>query len=793
MNRTWTRALGLPLFLLCLLTILLTWPTAVTLSTHVIDRQDPLLNAWIMAWEARQVLADPLHLYDANIFFPLRNTLAFSEILLSTSALVMPIQWLTGDALVSYNVAFLLSFFTTALGVYLLALYLTSNRGAALVAAVAFTWSPYRMGHLSQVQLLAFGWLPLALLYLDRLLRERGSWKKNAALFALFFALQALASFYSALFSAGACVVYGSGWLVWKRRLPRTALMGGALAALGVAAIILPLSLPYFQVQRTLGAGWTLAQNEQFSASLQAYGYAPEATPVWGPLTRPLRYVYGACCPPDTLFPGLTLIALSGVALWKGGGRRGLWLTLLGVAFVLSLGPTLTIRALEPTGVALPYRWLWENVPGFNAIRAPVRWAVLVTLALSLLAAIGLARLPWRWAAPLAFVLVLAEFNVAPLRLVTAPKPPDSLAWLSEQAPTRVLELPLVAERPAPSVPDDEPRRAWETSRLLEAQFFSTDHWHTTPDGYSGYVPARHGEFAREMQSFPSSRSLVLLAGLGIHYVVIHEDDLAPERAAQLEQPLPEGVKEVARFGDERVLELAPYNHPDLPNEASPVTALPPNQRVELPLVLTSPNGSYVPVAGEPLAVNVRWQQGREARETIVPVPWPMIIEEVAVLNVPLDTPSPGEWMLTLSGTYPEGRGFVLEQAVNVAAEAPAPPRHLPVTLGEVAQVDEHTLGLSWRSHQPLDRYYSLSARLLAPDGSVVAQQDGAPSALPTIAWQPGNLYTAEWQFDLLEEASLGNYRLVLLWYNPESGAPVRLWDGEQFVEQLELEIPTRP
>jgi hypothetical protein len=325
----------LPIVFLLLLTVALTWPTAITLTTHVVDRQDPLLNAWIMAWEARQLLLAPQHLYDTTIFFPLHNTLAFSELLLSTSLLVMPLQWFTGKALLSYNIAFLLSFFTTALGAYLLALYLTGQRGAALVAALAFAWSPYRMGHLSQVQLLAFGWLPLALIYLDRLLRDkqrkrpngkRHGWFKDTFLFTLFFLLQALASFYSALFSAMACALYVLGWLLWKRHLPWRAIAGGIIAAIVVALVMLPLSLPYFEIQQTLGAGWTLQQNEQFSASLQAYLYAPEGTKIWGALTftSPLYYVYGPCCPPDSLLQGFTVLFFSGVALWRrDGGKKG--------------------------------------------------------------------------------------------------------------------------------------------------------------------------------------------------------------------------------------------------------------------------------------------------------------------------------------------------------------------------------------------------------------------------------------------------------------------------------------
>ncbi len=833
-----SRSFALPFLLLLFFTVILTWPTAITLSTHVVDRQDPLLNAWIMAWEARQLLIAPLELYQTNVFYPLRNTLAFSEILLSTSALVMPIQWAFDHALISYNLAFLLSFFTTALGAYLLALYLTGHRGAALVAGVAFAWSPYRMSHLSQLQLLAFGWLPLALIYLDRLLRgqslalrqaqghsisnnhNNSQWLKDTLLFALFFLLQALASFYSALFSTLACICYVVGWLIWQRTLPLRAIAGGMLAALLVALIMVPLAIPYFEIQQTLGAGWTLEQNEQFSASLQAYLYAPEGTLLWGPLTRPFHYIYGACCPPDTLFPGLTLLFLSVVALYRSRSsspkpprttkvvttkqkdnlniysprslsltRTRIWLLIAFTGFLLSLGPTLTVKALEPTGIALPYRWLWDHIPGFNAIRAPVRWVVLVSLALSMLSAIGIAQLRRNWVAPLALLLLLLEFAIFPLPLVTAPTAPASLAWLDEQSPTRILELPLAAERPRLDVGSDQPRRAWEESRLLEMQYFSTAHWHTTPDGYSGYIPARHGDFVREISAFPAKRAITFLQGLSVQYVVIHEDDLNTTRLEQYQQALPEGVQEIARFDDERILSLPPYNHPGLPNATLPIAQLPAQQDITYPLLLTSPNGAYVPLQGEPLNIQVTWEDTNGSTyNTSTSVPWPMIIEEVAVLPLSLTTPSAGEWTLTLSGTYPEGRNFHLQQPIQMADTHPAPPTLLPVSLHATNTEDLNSLTLTWQTSQPLTRYYSISVRLFDQQNNLIAQQDGPPGGdIPTIAWQPSTTYQATWHFDNLNGQNIDDYRLIVLWYDPEGSAPVHIWNGKAFVGEVEV------
>ncbi|MDQ7028299.1 MAG: hypothetical protein Q9O62_00255 [Ardenticatenia bacterium] len=358
---------------LLLATVALTWPTVRYLTTHVVDRQDPLLNTWIMAWEAHQLLRAPLRLFDANIFFPYENTLAFSETLLGITVLVLPLRWAGISALGTYNVAFLLSFFLTAVGAYLLATFLSHSRQAGLLAALAYAFHPYRFGHLSQLQLLATGWLPLTLLYLDRCLREQPPRARNAVLLAVFFALQALSSFYSALFTATACLAYAVGWWGLTRARPswRTlAQLGGAAALVTVA--VAPVAWPYVEVNRTLGASWSLETNERFSASLQAYLYAPPETPLWGPLTARFAYTYGPCCPPDTLFPGLTLVTLSALAL-KGERDRRKWLyaLLLLVGFTLSLGPTLHLQAGTPTGIPLPYRWLFRYAPGFQSAARP--------------------------------------------------------------------------------------------------------------------------------------------------------------------------------------------------------------------------------------------------------------------------------------------------------------------------------------------------------------------------------------------------------------------------------------
>ena len=63
----------------CGFTAALTWPYINYLRDAVADPGDPYLVAWILWWDYHQTFTDPLNLFHANLFYPLRYTLAFSE------------------------------------------------------------------------------------------------------------------------------------------------------------------------------------------------------------------------------------------------------------------------------------------------------------------------------------------------------------------------------------------------------------------------------------------------------------------------------------------------------------------------------------------------------------------------------------------------------------------------------------------------------------------------------------------------------------------------------------------
>src|SRR5689334_13011494 len=63
----------------CVLTAVMTWPWVLHLRDAVADRGDPYMIAWTLWWDCHQTFHDPLHLFDANVFYPYKYTLAFSE------------------------------------------------------------------------------------------------------------------------------------------------------------------------------------------------------------------------------------------------------------------------------------------------------------------------------------------------------------------------------------------------------------------------------------------------------------------------------------------------------------------------------------------------------------------------------------------------------------------------------------------------------------------------------------------------------------------------------------------
>jgi len=140
---------------------------------------DPALTAWSLNWNLHAFFGKPLEIFQANIFYPYDNTLAFSENLIAPSILLLPFYAVTKNPILLYNISFFTGVLLSGLCAFLLARQLTRSSLLSLIPGIAFAFSPFMLSHSSHIQMQHACWIPLFLIcflrYFEKLHRaEKG-------------------------------------------------------------------------------------------------------------------------------------------------------------------------------------------------------------------------------------------------------------------------------------------------------------------------------------------------------------------------------------------------------------------------------------------------------------------------------------------------------------------------------------------------------------------------------------------------------------------------------------------
>ena len=483
----------------------MSWPLVRDLAhTGPMDRPDGRLNAWILAWAGPTLFTHPGRLFDAPAFHPSKDVLAFSENLLLPAAVVAPLQWLSGPVL-AYNVALLGSLLLSGLAAQLLVRRASGDRLAAFAAGAFFAAGPHRWTRLAHLHAQVTLFLPLALLALDRFWERRTL--RRALAVGLMLALQGLSSVYLGAITATAL---GTAVLV--------ALFGGlrplelgrlALAMLLAALALWPVTSPYLRMREFQGQEFTLETVSIYAATLPSYVAA--GTQLWGPLSQRLA---DPARVRDTLFPGFAALALGVAGLASAPRRyRTVAVAASAVAVLFSLGPETAF-----------YRVLHEHLLLVRGVRALARFALVPTLALSVLAGLALAGRS-RLAVLAALAAMMLESSNLPLRLERYDGADAASRWLAGR-PGAVLVLPLAEN---------------DTRVMLDG----LAHRRPLVNGDSGFIPRA---FDRAMELFEHG-----LDAEGLRFLrAVDVRDVALAAEAPID-----GVREVQRFERSRVVEVA--------------------------------------------------------------------------------------------------------------------------------------------------------------------------------------------------------------------------------------------
>jgi hypothetical protein len=160
----------------CLLAIVMTWPLLIHVGDVVPrDIGDPLAEAWQPAWGGHALIHQPLHYFDANRFWPLKDSLAFGDALIGYAPTGI-IGRGPHAAMVRYDLLFLFAYALAFFGAYLLARELGLSPAGAAIAGAAFAFAPYRLEQDGHLQVISSGGIPLAIAFAVRGIRLKRPW-----------------------------------------------------------------------------------------------------------------------------------------------------------------------------------------------------------------------------------------------------------------------------------------------------------------------------------------------------------------------------------------------------------------------------------------------------------------------------------------------------------------------------------------------------------------------------------------------------------------------------------------
>ena len=502
-----------------LLAIAMTWPLVIHLGDVVPrDIGDPLAEAWQPAWGGHALLHQPLHYFDANRFWPLKDSLAFGDALIGYAPTGI-IGRGPHAAMVRYDLLFIFAYALAFFGAYLLARELGLSPAGAVIAGAAFAFAPYRLEQDGHLQVISSGGVPLAIAFAVRGIRLGRPWW-------LFWAWVVAAWQVSIGWVLGLPFAYGLGgalvvgvvvWLVRGRPpLPRGMVIAGAAGAVLFVAISYWIAHPYLYIADNFPASRRSPHEvAAFSGPLKVFLTAPEENWIWGSATAGIRDTL-TTWQEKTLFPGALILILAVVGLASNSLSKR-WRIGIGLVAVAILVLQLGFR--EEGGLLWPYRVLYDVLPGWDAIRTPGRLATFSSLALALLAAAGgeaairsirRRRLPSWSGAAVAALLALAivtegrSLPFDPFDNQAMPDVPPAQAS-TDEIPTPQLHLPALTAKE---------NRAF--------QLASTNGFPDMVNGRASTNPAVVLDLVKHMTNFPDAATVHELQEYGVRTVILH-------------------------------------------------------------------------------------------------------------------------------------------------------------------------------------------------------------------------------------------------------------------------------
>ncbi len=515
--------------------IYITFPLIFHLGDYTTGLGDEMVIAWIQNWVIHALTTNPLSLFNANIYYPYENSLAFSDVFITSSILSFPILKIINEPIAAVNFTFISSLTMLGFSIYLLCFYLTRNFLASILSGILVVFSPAVLDKAVHLQILSIQWVPLSILFFIIFLKRYQTRYLMSSL--AFFVLQTYNSFLPGYFIVLSYIVILLFFL-WNKKLDLKRLFSiknGALFAITVILIAL-IAIPYYKVSHQFNYTRDIRDAIHFALQPEDFYYPSQYTRLQQPLfafSHLKKYPQNASLKPGYIGAVFSILTLFTLFVFIKKIKRNDFLfnafsTISLLGLVLSLGPALHLERVtihKPFPIILPYALFYHIVPGFQGFRNSARWEMLFIIFVSVAVSMLLSKLLKKHKPEtktilyiLLIFLVVIEFNF-PMKFVKVPQIsefPKVYSWLATTPEkSKIIELPIYNWNMWPG-----------TQNELLRQYYSTIHFRKMVNGYSGFSPPPWQALVTSILSeFPSDKSIENLRKIGITYIIIHKDE----------------------------------------------------------------------------------------------------------------------------------------------------------------------------------------------------------------------------------------------------------------------------
>jgi|GEM_PF-4015925 len=498
--------------------------------SHLILPGDSFFTAWTIGWNIHILSTDPANFWNANIFYPTQNTLAFSEGLFAQTVIALPFFLLTKSLIFSYNILILTSYFLAAWSAYLLAFYYTRKHTLSFLAGLIFGFAAYRIVSPGHFQNLHIFWMPLAILFLQKYL-DLGK-RKYLIFFALVFSGQILSSWYNGYF-LGLLVLFflAYNFSATLDKLKKD-FKSFLLAGLIIVILVAPFAYPYVKLNMgKSGAGYSLDAAADGSADFGGYLIPAPFTPIgqWMAKNIIVKKEWGENMHFIGFVPLFAILLYFFLKYRKkieppADLKIKFWLWGALVFTILSFGPFLWWQD-HLTRIRLPYYFIYRFVPITHFMRTPSRMNILVLLCLAIASALIFSQVKIKSkilpSLAVIFVSFFILFESHDIFLAKALVKKGECLPAGEAGPPIFEEMKKDQDIKALAVlpvPEDHGKNA---EYMLDSAC-----WGYKPlfNGYSGYFPGKYGANAKTIATFPSDESLATMKKLGITHMLAYLD-----------------------------------------------------------------------------------------------------------------------------------------------------------------------------------------------------------------------------------------------------------------------------